>query len=143
MVDYFPDEAENSTTTGLKFRAADRQRATRVSQDAADPRAWMSRQIGGPSADSDWDAFFQALHENGVDNVVGGPSPAPLAGDPYGSMPQAKASNALVGLKQLTGHAGAGETAPPSSGDYLSPATRTSRAALDALGRAQGRKSVF
>lgn len=60
----------------------------------------------GPLPNPMWEGLFQALQEQGVDNVVGGNAPN---------------SNAFVGQKQLTGKYGARESGPqgfePATGE--------------------------
>lgn len=104
----FDPRDNDSLGIGLMSRAADRQRGQRAQDmNTMGANEWNNRPIQNVLPFPQWDGFFQAMHEGGVDNMAGGPSPASLEGDPQ------TASNALMGLQQLTGHAGAGETLPP------------------------------
>lgn len=143
----------SETNTGLTIRAGERRKAERATEDQADPHAWMSRSIGGPSVDPGWDAFFQALHEQGVDNLSGAmPSALDRAGQSSvqsGPAGVVRPDNALQGLRQLTGHAGAGEITAGRGLDSLTPDDPTdplghsSRAAYEALIKRMGGKSPF
>lgn len=98
----------SSDPLGIGLQA--RGRANRIATQTANPATQV-----GPLPSPEWEGMLQALHEQGVQGLAGGPSPTLLAGNDPATPPLQ--STAFAGTPTTFGSAGGEEFAGNKEGD--------------------------